>query len=60
MKIGKKIISATLSGIVIMAALGVMSIYSMMAIHAHLEMIHDHSLQIEEQANLQIQVTSIP
>jgi methyl-accepting chemotaxis protein len=56
MKIGKKIISATLSGIVIMAALGVMSIYSMMAIHAHLEMIHDHSLQIEEQANLQIQV----
>jgi len=56
MKIGKKIISATLSGIVIMVALGIMAIYSMMAIHTHLETIHDHSLQIEEQANLQIQI----
>jgi CheY-like chemotaxis protein/signal transduction histidine kinase/CHASE3 domain sensor protein len=53
MKIGKKIISASMSGVIIMIALGAIATYSIHEINKKINVIHSHSEEIEDVGELQ-------
>ncbi|MEI6422378.1 MAG: ATP-binding protein, partial [Lentisphaerota bacterium] len=53
MKIGKKIISASMSGVIIMIVLGAIATYSIYEINKKINVIHSHSGEIEDVGDLQ-------
>ncbi|MFA6290839.1 MAG: response regulator [Victivallales bacterium] len=53
MKIGKKVISASMSGVIIMLVLGVIATYSIYEINKKIGLIHSHSEEIEDVSDLQ-------
>ncbi len=53
MKIGKKVISASMSGVIIMLVLGVIATYSIYEINKKINVIHSHSEEIEDVGDLE-------
>lgn len=53
MKIGKKVVLASMSGVAIMVLLGILAIYSIMEINRKIGVMHSHSEELEDIGNLQ-------